>query len=133
MKRIRKNKKVKPKCMKGEIKIICIREIRKVYQIQKTNLTDGNEQRFRQFLHTTKEEIRKNKRVCKIELANSIQDCKGLFKYFSNNKKHKSSIGPLMEEGDIIATDIEIADILNNHFGSISTTENLNNVPEFDL
>ena len=40
---------------------------------------------------------------------------------------------PLHEEGNIITTDIEISEILNNHFGTVFTSENLNNVPEFNL
>ena len=132
MRRIRKNKKVKPKWMNGEIKRL-IKETRKAYQIQKSNSSEENQQRFRQLLHTKKGEIRKSKRLCEIELANNIKDSKQFFKYFSNNKKQKSSIGPLLEEGNIISTDIEIADILNNHFGSVFTTENLNNIPDFNL
>ena len=37
------------------------------------------------------------------------------------------------EEGENITTDIEIAEILNNHFSSVFTSENLNNVPDFNL
>ena len=39
----------------------------------------------------------------------------------------------LYEGGDIITPDIEIAEILNNEFGTVFTSENLNNVPEFNL
>ena len=58
----------------------------------------------------------KSKRLCEIESANSIKDRKNIFKYFSNNKKQKRSVGPLHEEGDIITTNMEIAELLNNHF-----------------
>ena len=37
------------------------------------------------------------------------------------------------EEGENITTDIEIAEILNHHFSSVFTSENLNNVPNFHL
>ena len=43
-------------------------------------------------------------RVCEIELANNIKDSKQFFQYFSNNKKQKSNIGPMLEEGNIIYT-----------------------------
>ena len=49
-------------------------------------------------MEAKKGEIRKNKRLCEIELENSVKDSKHFFKYFSNNKKQKSSIGPLHEE-----------------------------------
>ena len=55
------------------------------------------------------------------------------FKYFNNNKKQKSSIGPLHEEGEIITTDIKIVEMLNNHFGTVFTSKNRNNVHDFDL
>ena len=71
-----------------------------------------------------KGEIRKSRRLWEIELANSIKDRKN-FKYFSNNKKQNSSIGPLHLESDIITTNMENGKILNNDFG--------NNVPEFNL
>ena len=48
-----------------------------------------------------KGEIKKSKRLCRIELANIIKDSKNFFKYF-NYKNQKSSIGPLHEEGEII-------------------------------
>ena len=37
------------------------------------------------------------------------------------------------EEGKNITTDIEIAEILNNRFSPIFTSENLKNVPNFNL
>ena len=42
-------------------------------------------------------------------------------------------MGPLIEEDNIITMDIVIIEILNNYFGSIFTSENLNNIPEFNL
>ena len=80
-------------------------------------------------MQSKKGEIKK--RLCKIELVNHIKYSKNFYKYFSN--KNKSSIDPLHEEGDIITTDIEIEEILNKHFGTAFTSENLNNVPEFNL
>ena len=49
---------------------------------------------------------------------------------FSNNKKHKSSIAQLQKEENIITKDIDIAEILNNHSGTVFTSENLKNVSE---
>ena len=37
------------------------------------------------------------------------------------------------KEGENIITDIKIPEILNNHFRSVFTPENLNNVPDFKL
>ena len=83
-------------------KLRLIRETKMAYQIQKTNSSEENCQKDRQVLQINKGEIRKNQRLCGIELANSIKDNKNFFKYFINNKKQKSSIGPLHEEGEII-------------------------------
>ena len=39
----------------------------------------------------------------------------------------------MYEEGEIITTYIEIAEMLNNHFSKVFTSQNLNNVPAFNL
>ena len=107
MKKIRNNKGVKSKWMNGGIRRL-IRDTKIAYQIQKTNSTEENHQRYRQILQSKKGEIRKSKRLCEIKLANNIKDSKNFFKYFSNNKKPKSSIGPL-QEGENITANIDIA------------------------
>ena len=56
--------------MNGEIKRL-IREI-KWYTIFKKHLSEENEQRHIQLLQSKKGEIRKFKRLCEIELANSL-------------------------------------------------------------
>ena len=109
--------------MNGEIKKR-IRETKITYQIQKTNSSEENHQRFRQLFKRKKGETRKSKRLCEIELANSIKGSKNVFKYIRNNKKQKSSIGKLQEEGENITIDIEIPEILNY-------SETLN-VPDFN-
>ena len=37
------------------------------------------------------------------------------------------------EKGAVITTDVNIAEILNNRFGTVFTSENISNVPEFSL
>ena len=74
-------------------------------------------------MQSKKGEIRRSSRPYEIELANSIKYSKHFKQYFGNNYKQKSSIGPLHEEGDIITTGTEIADMLNNYFGSVFTRE----------
>ena len=78
-----------------------LRETKRAYQVQKTNSSE-DQQRYRQLLQSKKGQIRKSKRLCEIELANSIKGSKIFFKYFSNNKRQKCSIGTLHEEGEII-------------------------------
>ena len=53
-------------------------------------------------------------------MGKSIKDSKQFFIYFSTNKKQKSSICPLNEEGA-------------NHFSSVFTSQNFNNDPDFNL
>ena len=60
MKKIRNNKKVKPKWMNEEIKRL-IRESKIAYQIQKSSSKE-NQQRYRQLLQSKKGEIKKSKR-----------------------------------------------------------------------
>ena len=100
-----------PKWINGKIKIV-LRETKIAHQIHNTISSEENHQRYRQPLQSKKGETRKSKRLCEIESANSIKDSKKFLKYFSNNKKQKSSIGPLHKKGDMITGDIEIAKIL---------------------
>ena len=59
----------------------------KITDNKKKNSSEENQQqKYRHLLHSKKEEIRKSKRLCEIELTNSIKESK-TFKYFSNNKK----------------------------------------------
>ena len=44
----------------------------------------------------------------------------------------KKNVGLLLEKVHIATTDIEIAEILNNHFGNVFTSERLNNFHEFN-
>ena len=61
--------------MKGELKRL-IRETKIACQIQKTNSSEENQQRYIRLLQSKKEEIRKSKRSCEVELGNSIKDDK---------------------------------------------------------
>ena len=45
-------------------------------------------------------------------------------------KKQKSSTSPLHEEGEIITTYVEIAEILNNHSGNLMLGIMINKSPE---
>ena len=55
----------------GKLKLI--RETKIAYEIQKKkNSLEENQQIYRQRLQSKKGEIRKSKRLCEIELANSI-------------------------------------------------------------
>ena len=58
----------------GKLKLI--RETKIVYHIQKTNSSEESHQRYRKLLQSKKGEIRKSKRLCEIELANSIKEQK---------------------------------------------------------
>ena len=62
-----------------------------------------------------------------------MKDSKNFSKYFNNNKKQKSNIGSLHEEGGIIATDMKIAAILHHHLCTVFTSEILNSTPKFNL
>ena len=75
-------------------KLRLIRETKIVYHIlkkkQKINRkksTEKNQQIYRQLLQSKKGEIRKNKRLCEIELANNIKDS-----IFCNNKNKNKKI-----------------------------------------
>ena len=68
MKKIRNNKKVKPKWMDGEIKDLF--EKPKWHIRLKKHSSEENQQRYRPLLQSKEGEIRKSKRLWGIELAN---------------------------------------------------------------
>ena len=55
------------------------------------------------------------------------------FEYFRNNRKQKRIQVHCKIKGENITTDIEIAQMLNNHFSYVFISQNLNNVPDFNL
>ncbi|CAM5095950.1 unnamed protein product [Natator depressus] len=70
-------------------------------------------------------EIRKAKSHLELQLARDVKsNKKGFFRYVSNKKKVKESVGPLLNEGGKLVTeDVEKANVLNAFFASVFTNK----------
>ncbi|CAM4545620.1 unnamed protein product [Lepidochelys olivacea] len=70
-------------------------------------------------------EIRKAKSHLELQLARDVKsNKKGFFRYVSNKKKVKESVGPLLNEGgNLVTEDVEKANVLNAFFASVFTNK----------
>ena len=66
------------------------------------------------------------------KLAGNIKtDCKSFYRYVKRKRLVKTNVGPLQSEtGELIMGNKDMADQLNNYFGSVFTKEDINNLPE---
>ncbi|CAM4639936.1 unnamed protein product [Lepidochelys kempii] len=73
----------------------------------------------------SRSEIRKAKSQMELQLARDVKsNKKGFFRYVSNKKKVKESVGPLLNEGgNLVTEDVEKANELNAFFASVFTNK----------
>jgi len=57
---------------------------------------------------------------------------KRFWKYIKSLKKDQLGVTALVSNGRTVTSSFEKASILNNHFYSVFTKEDLTNIPEFD-
>ena len=75
------------------------------------------------------------KRNFEKQIAKKIKsDPKLFYNYVKSKTKFKSTIRPLTNDnGDLVGDYREMAELLNNFFASVFTTENTNNLPDIIL
>ena len=61
------------------------------------------------------------------------KNSKGFWKLVRQKTKVNAGITDLVVDGKTVTSDIEKAEVLNNHFSSVFTIENLGNVPRAGL
>ncbi|KAG6924798.1 hypothetical protein G0U57_016461, partial [Chelydra serpentina] len=91
------------------------------YKKWKIGLTTREE--YKSIVQACRSEIRKAKSHLELQLAGDVRsNKKGFFRYVSNKKKVKESVGPLLnEEGNLVTEDVEKASVLNAFFASVFT------------
>ena len=105
------------------------REIRKLLRKKRTayrkSKTSGNFSKYRRLSRRVKSKIRAAKRAEEVRVARLCkEDPKEFFSYVSSRKPIRRKIGPLKNEnGELMQTDAENANLLNNFFSSVFTQE----------
>ncbi|CAM4497687.1 unnamed protein product [Lepidochelys kempii] len=80
---------------------------------------------YKNIARACRSEIRKAKSHLELQLARDVKsNKKGFFRYVSNKKKIKESLGPLLNEGgNLVTEDVEKANVLNAFFASAFTNK----------
>ncbi|KAM7160392.1 uncharacterized protein RBU57_010555 [Macrochelys suwanniensis] len=77
---------------------------------------------YKNIAQACRSEIRKAKSHLELQLARNVKsNKKGFFRYVSNKKKVKESVGPLLNEGgNLVTENVENTNVLNAFFASVS-------------
>ncbi|CAM5103262.1 unnamed protein product [Eretmochelys imbricata] len=80
---------------------------------------------YKNIARACRSEIRKAKSHLELQLARDVKsNKKGFFRYVSNKKKVKESVGPFLNEGgNLVTEDVEKANVLNAFFASVFTNK----------
>ena len=110
------------------------RLIAKKRRLWKKYVTDRNDQFFQNYKSAEKDAkkaIRNVKRKYEQQLATN-SNLKKFNSYVKTKTKYKTTIGPLKDGNNTISDDKDMANMLNNFFVSVFTTEDVQNVPTLD-
>ena len=82
---------------------------------------------YKEALNLATTEIRKSKRTFEKKLAANIKnDSKSFYAYVRSKQKVRDKVGPLENNsGNIISDGFQMAEVLNEYFSSVFTTEDI--------
>ncbi|XP_065411777.1 uncharacterized protein LOC135973241 [Chrysemys picta bellii] len=98
---------------------------RKKEAYKKWKIGQMTREQYKNIALACRSEIRKAKSHLELQLARDVKsNKKGFFRYVSNKKKVKESVGPLLNEGgNLVTEDVEKANVLNAFFASVFTNK----------
>ncbi|GAB0208696.1 mitochondrial enolase superfamily member 1 [Grus japonensis] len=78
---------------------------------------------YRETVRAARDQVRKAKALIELNLARDAKDNKkSFYRYISDKRRTRENVGPLWNEtGDLVAQDMEKAEVLNDFFASVST------------
>ena len=86
---------------------------------------------YKEALNLATTEIRKSKRTFEKKMAGNIKnDSKSMYAYVRSKQKVRDKVGPLENNmGNIISDGFQMAEVLNEYFSSVFTTEDISSLP----
>ena len=86
---------------------------------------------YKEALNLATTEIRKSKRAFEQKLAGNIKnDSKSFYAYVRSKQKVRDKVGPLENNSENIISDgFQMAEVLNEYFSSVFTTEDISSLP----
>ena len=86
---------------------------------------------YKEALNLATTEIRKSKRTYEKKLAGNIKnDSKSFYAYVRSKQKVRDIVGPLENNSENIISDgFQMAEVLNEYFSSVFTTEDISSLP----
>ena len=84
---------------------------------------------YKESLNLATTGIRKSKKTFEKKLAGNINnDSKNLYAYVRSKQKVRDKVGPLENSRNIISDGFQMAEVLNEYFSSVFTTENISSL-----
>ncbi|CAM5084542.1 unnamed protein product [Natator depressus] len=107
------------------VKSLLILNTQKKKAYKKWKIGQMTREEYKNIARACRSEIRKAKSHLELQLARDVKsNKKGFFRYVSNKKKVKESVGPLLNEGgNLVTEDVEKANVLNAFFASVFTNK----------
>ena len=101
------------------------------WSVYRRTRKDEDYANYKEALNLATTEIRKSKRTFEKKLAVNIKnDSKSFYAYVRSRQKLRDKVGPLENNrGNIISDGFQMAEVLNEYFSSVFTTEDISSLP----
>ena len=102
-----------------------------MWRVYRRTRKDEDYANYKEELNLATTEIRKSKRTFEKKLAGNIKNySKSFYAYVRSKQKVRDKVGPLENtRGNIVSDGFQMAEVLNEYFSSVFTTEDISSLP----
>ena len=102
-----------------------------MWRVYRRTRKDEDYANYKEALNLATTEIRKSKRTFEKKLAGNIKNCsKSFYAFVRSKQKVRDKVGPLENNMEnIISNGFQMAEVLNEYFSSVFTTEDISSLP----
>ena len=102
-----------------------------MWRVYRRTRKDEDYANYKKALNLATTEMRKSKRTFEKKMAGNIKhDSKSFYAYVSSKQKVRDTVGPLENNrGNIISDRFQMAEVLNEYFSLVFTTEDISSLP----